>query len=109
MDLNYQENAINISAKDRNIDELIKELMKRVNISEESFARPSLNNARQIGLLKKADLAIIKAVEDAKYDLPVDLIAVSLFEAYNAILAIMGDSVNTDISKEIFSRFCVGK
>lgn len=109
MDLNYKENAINISAKDKNIDELINELMKRVNISEESFVRPSLNNARQIGLLKKADLAIVKAIEDAEADLPVDLISVSLFEAYNAILAIMGDSVNADISKEIFSRFCVGK
>ncbi|MCH5171380.1 MAG: tRNA uridine-5-carboxymethylaminomethyl(34) synthesis GTPase MnmE [Erysipelotrichales bacterium] len=109
MDINYKENAINISAKEHKIDELINELMKRVNISEESFSRPSLNNARQIGLLKKADLAILKAVEDAKLDLPVDLIAVSLFEAYNSILSIMGDSVNTDISKEIFSRFCVGK
>ena len=109
MDVNYKENAINISAKEHKIDELVNELMKRVNISEESFSRPSLNNARQIGLLKKADLAILKAIEDAKFDLPVDLIAVSLFEAYNAILSIMGDSVNTDISKEIFSRFCVGK
>ena len=109
MDVNYKENAINISAKEHKIDELVNELMKRVNISEESFSRPSLNNARQIGLLKKADLAILKAIEDAKLDLPVDLIAVSLFEAYNAILSIMGDTVNTDISKEIFSRFCVGK
>ncbi|MCH5180599.1 MAG: tRNA uridine-5-carboxymethylaminomethyl(34) synthesis GTPase MnmE [Erysipelotrichales bacterium] len=109
MDVNYKDNAINISAKEHKIDELVNELMKRVNISEESFSRPSLNNARQIGLLKKADLAILKAIEDAKFDLPVDLIAVSLFEAYNAILSIMGDSVNTDISKEIFSRFCVGK
>lgn len=100
---------INISAKESKVDQLVDAMIKLVNISEESFTKPSLNNARQIGLLKKADLAILKAIEDAKYDLPIDLIAVSLTSAVTDIQAILGDEVNLDLAKEIFSRFCVGK
>ena len=70
---------------------------------------PSLNNSRQIGLLKKANIEILKAIEDAKNGLPVDLISVSLTNAYNSIQAILGNETNVDISKEIFARFCVGK
>ena len=37
------------------------------------------------------------------------LISVSLYDAYVAILEILGEANQLDISKEIFSRFCVGK
>ena len=33
----------------------------------------------------------------------------NLMDAYNAILDILGERNKTDLSKEIFSRFCVGK
>ncbi len=109
MDVKYHQGAINISAKNHQVDELIFALMKRVNISDESFSRPSLNNARQIGLLKKADIDILKAIDDARSDLPLDLVSVSLLSSYNTILSIIGGNVDTDLSKEIFARFCVGK
>lgn len=108
-DLVKYDEGISISSKNNDVKQLLNEISKRIGIHEESFIRPSLNNTRQIGLLKKADLAIDQAIEDAKNDLPVDLISVSLVEAYNTILEIMGDNVNMDLSKEIFSRFCVGK
>lgn len=100
---------IMISAKNNDIQALIDELLRRTNVSEESFIRPSLNNSRQIGLLKKAKEEIKKAVEDAQKDLPIDLVSVSLLNAYQDILAIIGEDVSLDISKEIFARFCVGK
>ena len=42
-------------------------------------------------------------------DLTVDLLSVSLMDAYSAILEILGEANQIDLSKEIFSRFCVGK
>ena len=53
--------------------------------------------------------ALSKAVLDAQNDLPVDLIAVSLTSAYKAMLEILGEDMDIDLSKEIFKRFCVGK
>lgn len=109
MDQGYEKNNINISAKNGELGELLKELYKRTGLSKESFKRPSLNNARQIGLLKRARQELDKAIQDAKNDVPVDLVNVSLLEAYHHILAINGEDVSLDLSKEIFSRFCVGK
>ena len=101
--------GIMISALNKNIQPLVDEIYRVVGLDEQSFKQPALNNARQLGLLEKAKVALLKAKEDAENDLTVDLISISLMEAYNAILEILGEANQTDLSKEIFSRFCVGK
>ena len=106
---NPQVEGIMISALNKNIQPLVDEIYRVVGLDEQSFKQPALNNARQLGLLEKAKEALLKAKEDAKNDLTVDLISISLMEAYNAILEILGEANQTDLSKEIFSRFCVGK
>ena len=98
-----------ISALNKNVQPLVDEIYRVVGLDEQSFKQPALNNARQLGLLEKAKEALLKAKEDAENDLTVDLISISLMEAYNAILEILGEANQTDLSKEIFSRFCVGK
>ena len=98
-----------ISALNNDINPLKEEIYKVLGIKEEAFRTPSLNNVRQLGLLKAAKGALLKAKEDADNDLSIDLVSVSLMDAYNAILEILGEYKQTDISKEIFSRFCVGK
>lgn len=98
-----------ISAVNKDISKLTNEIKKRVGLDNQSFKTPALNNARQLGLLKQAYSSLSKAKEDAANDLPVDLISVSLLDAYNAILEILGEKNQNDLSKEIFSRFCVGK
>ena len=106
---NPKANDIMISALNKNIQPLVDEIYRVVGLDEQSFKQPALNNARQLGLLEKAKEALLKAKEDAENDLTVDLISISLMEAYNAILEILGEANQTDLSKEIFSRFCVGK
>ena len=106
---NPQVEGIMISASNKNIQPLVDEIYRVVGLDEQSFKQPALNNARQLGLLEKAKEALLKAKEDAENDLTVDLISISLMEAYNAILEILGEANQTDLSKEIFSRFCVGK
>ena len=100
---------IYVSALENNIEPLVKEIYRLVGLDEQTFKRPALNNTRQIGLLRQAKTSLLKAKEDSINDLTVDLISINLMDAYNAILDILGERNRTDLSKEIFSRFCVGK
>ena len=104
---NYE--GIYVSALNHDVEALRKAIYDKYGINEETFKRPSLNNTRQLGLLNKAVESLSKAINDAQNDLPVDLIAVSLTSAYHAILEILGEDMDIDLSKEIFKRFCVGK
>ena len=98
-----------ISALNNDISKLKDAIYNELGLKEESFRTPSLNNVRQLGLLQSAKESLLRAKEDANNNLPVDLLSVSLMDAYNAILEILGEYNQRDISKEIFSRFCVGK
>ena len=101
--------GIYISALNNDITPLKDAIYERLGLKEESFKTPSLNNVRQLGLLKNVKESLLKAKEDASNDLPIDLVSVSLHDAYNTVLEILGEYNQRDISKEIFSRFCVGK
>lgn len=100
---------IYISALNKDINPLVKEIYKNIGLEEQTFKQPALANTRQIGLLKQARSSLNKVKEDASNDLPVELLSVNLMDAYNAILDILGERNKADLSKEIFSRFCVGK
>ena len=104
-----QNKGLYVSALNKDITALVDEIYRVIGINEESFNTPALNNTRQIGLLKKAKENLLRAKEDALNDLPIELISVSLNDAYLAILEILGEANQADLSKEIFSRFCVGK
>ena len=98
-----------ISALNNDISKLKDAIYKELGLKDETFKTPSLNNVRQLGLLQSAKESLLRAKLDAEADLPVDLLSVSLMDAYNAILEILGEYNQRDISKEIFARFCVGK
>lgn len=110
-DLSKHQNkeALYISALNKDIGLLKDKIKGLFGIEEQAYIRPSLNNARQLGLLGQARNALLRGKEDALRDLPVDLIAVSLAEAYYAVLKIIGENNQGDLSEEIFSRFCLGK
>ena len=100
---------IYISAQNNDISSLKKEIFKVLGVDMNAVSNPSLNNTRQLGLLRNAKEALQKAKTDADNDLSMDLVSVSLYDAYTSILEILGEANQMDISKEIFSRFCVGK
>ncbi len=104
-----KDNKIYVSALNNDIEALKKAIISKIGVSEEAFSNPSLNNTRQLGLLKNVKESLLKAKDDALNDLPIDLVSVSLLSAYTSILEILGESNQIDISKEIFARFCVGK
>ena len=107
--VNDKDNHIYISAANNDLESLKKEIYRLFDINETTFKTPALNNSRQLGLLRKAIDELKKAKIDAENDLSTDLIAVSLHQAYSCLSEILGEDSLTDFTKEIFSRFCVGK
>jgi len=101
--------AIYISALSKDVESLEKQVLALLGIEEESYLRPSLNNARQLGLLSKTKLFLEQALVDAHNDIPLDLVSVNLQSAFYTLNDLLGENNDSDLSKEIFSRFCVGK
>lgn len=98
-----------ISALTNDIDPLKDEIIKKLNLSKENYQNPSINNARELGLLKKCYEYLDLVLDENKDDLSLDLISIDLKNAYNCILEILGEETDLDFTKEIFKRFCVGK
>ncbi len=98
-----------VSALTKDIKALEIAILKLFEIEEESYLRPSLNNARQIGLLQNVQRSIEVALNDAIVGASFDIVSASLQEAYSDVLKILGLEANIDLAQEIFSRFCVGK
>lgn len=100
---------IYISAQQGDIQQLKKALKEMISIDEKVYQTPSFTNERQLGLLEKARLSLIKAQEECQQGLTLDLISVHVQEAYQNLLCISGEAKGNDFTEEIFSRFCVGK
>ena len=98
-----------ISALNKDITPLLDVIYEKLGIDEKAFINPSLNNARQLGTLKRIDVALKQALDDATQEAPIDLISASLMVAYNGAKELLGETITQDLSDEIFSRFCVGK
>lgn len=103
------EEGIYISAKNHDIKELENEISKIFALDKLNSLTPSLSSSREIGLLSKAKEGLIQAKQEALMGISLDLISVNVKMSYDAIKSILGEEVKTDLSEEIFSRFCVGK
>lgn len=101
--------GVNISAKNSDINSLKKEISKFLGIKPVDFRTPALNNIRQISLLENAVENLYEALKQIKLNSPMDLVNYPLISAHNNLLEILGENNQTDLVKEIFSRFCLGK
>ena len=66
-------------------------------------------NLRHKLLLEKSLTATEAVIEKMQNHTSIDLVAIDLQEAIDALGVISGDNVKVDVLDEIFSRFCVGK
>lgn len=66
-------------------------------------------NSRHEALIKRTINRLSEALEGIKVRVPVDVLAGDIWESYNILGEITGETANIDIVEEIFSRFCVGK
>lgn len=103
----YDEGKMYISAKNSDIESLKKEIINKFGLENKNFENPSINNAREIGILESIKQDLNNLI--LNIDLPIDLLASNIREIINKLLSITGEDCDFDIMKEIFSRFCVGK
>ncbi|HUL51383.1 MAG TPA: tRNA uridine-5-carboxymethylaminomethyl(34) synthesis GTPase MnmE [Candidatus Nitrosotalea sp.] len=66
-------------------------------------------NSRHQDALRRAREAASRTVETFREGLPLDLVAVDLHIAVNAIGEIVGKTTTEDLLDSIFSQFCIGK
>ncbi|MCX7795901.1 MAG: tRNA uridine-5-carboxymethylaminomethyl(34) synthesis GTPase MnmE [bacterium] len=66
-------------------------------------------NSRHEALIKRCIGRLSTALEGINIKFPIDIIAGEIWESYNILGEITGETTSIDIVEEIFSRFCVGK
>ena len=68
-----------------------------------------LSNARDIALVKKSLISIEQAIESVTNEVPFEMIAQDIQEAYANLSEIVGDTSDEAVIDEMFKKFCVGK
>ncbi|UUM19856.1 MULTISPECIES: tRNA uridine-5-carboxymethylaminomethyl(34) synthesis GTPase MnmE [unclassified Mycoplasma] len=109
-DLNIpiNEQAVSISAKNNQIEQLENELIKHfdnINVLDERI----LSNTRQISLIKQALGSIGNAIETIEAGMTFDVIIVDLYDAWESLQNIKGNVNKEDLLDVMFKSFCLGK
>lgn len=105
-------NWIEISAKENiGIEEMEDKIYKYVvkGDIEDQSQKLIITNVRHKSALEKTKDAIINIFETIDTGLPMDLIAVDLKEALDALGEVTGEISSEDLLDHIFKNFCVGK
>ena len=105
---NIQDGVL-LSAKSGEVSDLKEAIFSMLGISPSASKIPSLNNARELSLLRQIDDDIALVEASAQEGTAIDLLSVYLQSAYNKTRQLLGEDTTHDLTDEIFSRFCVGK
>ncbi len=97
------------SAINDDIKILKNEIYKQFKIDKKIYQSPTINSARELGILQQINENIKTVLNDIKENKPVDIIAFSIKDIYLKVLSLTGEDCDFDIASEIFKRFCVGK
>lgn len=111
LDKSLLDSYIEISVKENiginKIKEEIKRLFRVGDISSDDMTY--LSNARSISLLSKALDSINNSIKEIESNSPIDIVELSLKEAWNYLGEIIGETYKEELLDELFSRFCLGK
>lgn len=106
--VNENKNNITISALNHDIEPLENELLKYVK-DIDLDADDSINNIRQLSLVKKAKLNIDEATQALKENATPDVVIIDVVAAWESLKEITGDVNREDLIDAIFRNFCLGK
>ena len=97
--------------KGKGYAELEAEILRRLRRGGEKPAEDQvvIESARQRDALVRSAQALEAAMRLAKAEVPLDIVAIELNEAMDALGSLTGEVASTDILEHIFSGFCVGK
>jgi tRNA modification GTPase len=70
---------------------------------------PAMINARHQDALRRARIATERSLAALRENLTLDLVAVDLRIAVNAVGEVVGQTATDDLLDTIFSQFCIGK
>ena len=101
--------GINISAKDKDIDELVEALNAKYDEYHEAYQIPMLQNERQLALMQQAKQSLLRAMDALEVATEIDLVTIDLQSAYYALKEILGEVSKDDLLDTLFSKFCLGK
>jgi len=105
------ENSVSISALNRTNIEKLEARIETMFLSGEVDLKGEtyLSNARHIAKMRQVQKNIDDALESAQMHQPVDIIEIDLKTAWETLGEIIGQSKNTALIDELFSKFCLGK
>lgn len=102
--------GIKISAKSNNIKELINYLTKTFKLNEEILNRNQVIASKtELNELIFINQTLIDSINDAKNNIPLDIIVSNITNTYKKLSIILGESINFDILDHLFKNFCLGK
>lgn len=103
--------VISISAKEQTginqLEDQIKDMFfeGKISFNEEIY----ITNARHKNLLKEARESLLLVKQGAEAGMSEDFLTIDLMTAYEKLGLIIGEEVEDDLAKQIFSKFCMGK
>jgi len=105
------ESPVIVSTLDKESIKYLEKKIKEVIFNKEIEIDKTIyiTNTRQIELLKTTKDALNKALEDISNYQFVDLIQISINEAYESLSEILGDVKDTEVIDTLFKNFCLGK
>ena len=92
------------------LDELknkIKEMFNFQQIKSKDYNY--ISNAREKALIGEAKKSIDSAIESSKKQVPLEMVAVDLKDAFDYLGEVIGVSYKEELLDELFSKFCLGK
>ena len=109
--LNDGEEVIYVSSYlDKDIEMLEKKIKDVCKISDSlNIDATYIGNARQISKLKEAKSNLLQSMYDLNSNYPIDIVGVSIREAWINLGEILGEENPDALIDEMFSRFCLGK
>jgi len=95
------------AATGEGVDELIREMEKRVAVS--SGMEERMTEERHLRLARRALSSLRHAVESIDAGFELDLTEIDLKEALEALSEITGEDASEEVIDRVFKNFCVGK
>lgn len=92
------------------IKELKKQMIKEFNLSHittQDFTYVS--NARQIALLKQAQIIIHDLQKEVSNNIPIDMLEIDLKKVFDLLGQITGETYEDELLDKLFKNFCLGK
>ncbi len=103
--------SISVSAlTKKGLSQLEEAILETLSLSDiESRNYNYLSNVRHIMKVKEAKESLQNVLVSIENDMPVDVYAIDLTQAWKSLGEILGEYYQDDLLNELFSKFCLGK